>query len=255
MTTITFSSFKGGVGKSSIAILVANAIAASNRRVLFIDLDHQKNSTNYYQLGQQSTADTSLAGAIEHNDLAAGTVNSQIINVDLVPGSFKLLDHRNGPVETIADLLFGVDDQYDVTVIDCPPTIDNLVVGAWKAADCIITPVRLDSFDLNGIRFFESRLTRMDERAGDRWVVVVNFFATQRRDSQHALNFRYHESFRHSIQNLSEIRIPDSKSIHKAIHDGRTISRAKTKIRVYNAILDLASGAVGEPIQPAEEQF
>jgi chromosome partitioning protein len=255
MTTITFSSFKGGVGKTTIGILVANAIAASNRRVLFIDLDHQRNSTNYYQLGQKSTEKANLASAIKYNDLGSGIVTSQIINVDLVPASFELLDYRDGSMETIADLLFGVDDQYDVVIIDCPPTLDNLVIGAWKAADCIITPVRLDSFDLNGIRFFESRLALTDKHAADRWIVVVNFFPTPRIDTQRSLDLRYDESFKHSVANLSDIRIPISAAVRNAIHDGRTITKAKTKIRAYTAILDLATAAVGEPIVPTKELF
>ena len=215
----------------------------------------QKNSTNYYQLGQSSPDEAHLATAIKYNDLASGTVHSQIINVDLVPCTFKLLDHRDDSIDQIPDLLFGIEDDYDVAIIDCPPTIDNLVIGAWKAADCIVTPVRLDSFDLNGIRYFESRLAHLDERAIDRWMVVVNFFSTIRKDAQNSLDLRCNELFKHSVPNLSHIRIPDSKSIPKAIHDGRTISRAKTKIRVYEAILCLATDAVGEPIIPTEEQF
>lgn len=255
MTTIVFSSFKGGVGKTTVGILVANAIAASGRRVLVIDLDHQMNTTNYYRLGQPQAEETEISRAIVHNDLTAGTAPSQIINVDIVACSFRILEHVNKPPRTIGDLLFGVEDSYDACIIDCPLTVNNLVVGAWQAADRIVTPVHLDSFDLTGVQYFREFLRRSAPGATERWSVVENYHEPPRKTDQHSLDLQYDEAFRRMIPNLTDIRIPRRAAIMKAIHDTKGISTARTTETVYNAVVTLASHAMAESIEPHQGYF
>ena len=75
---ITFSSMKGGVGKSSDAILFANNLAARGYKVLFFDMDTNNSSTIYYCMGIANEFPTqNVAEALAHRTTEGYTVQSR----------------------------------------------------------------------------------------------------------------------------------------------------------------------------------
>jgi len=255
MHTIVSSSFKGGVGKTSLLILIGNALAASGRKILFLDLDHQLNTTHYHLPGLDTSQRFDLAKAITHNDLRSGIMGSQIVNTDIVPGSFRILDHRFSKPETLVRLVSQVADDYDVCLIDCPPSLDNMVVGAWLTADTIITPLRTDSFDLEGIRYFSTCVTRESDFDLDSWIPFINFYQMPKESEQYTLPIVYGEAIERSLPRLSSIRIPRASVIAKAIHFAEPITPAKKYAKVYQPILKLASAIIGNPVVPQNGWF
>jgi cellulose biosynthesis protein BcsQ len=92
---ITFSSMKGGVGKSSDAMLFANNLAARGYKILYFDMDTNNSSTIYYCMGIANEFPTqNVAEALAHRTTEGYTVQSRIPNVDIVPSSLRLFDIR-----------------------------------------------------------------------------------------------------------------------------------------------------------------
>ena len=93
---ITFSSMKGGVGKSTDAVLLANNLAARGLKVLFFDMDTNNSSTIYYTLGIADEFPTkNVAEALSRRSVEGCVVRSRIENVDIVPSSLRLFDIRS----------------------------------------------------------------------------------------------------------------------------------------------------------------
>ena len=131
ITVITFPGMKGGAGKSTDAVLLANNLAARGFRVLFFDMGTNSSATIYCTPG--------MADEFPTQNVAEGyAVKSRIPNVDIVPSSLRLFDIRPGDYHALKKTL--PDGKYDFVVIDTAPTYDNLVMNALYAADCIFTP-------------------------------------------------------------------------------------------------------------------
>jgi chromosome partitioning protein len=245
---ISLSSFKGGTGKSSLSVLLTNTYAAAGKRVLVVDLDHQQNTTSYHATDRDAIVSANIAEAYHRGRLDGNVLPSHVVNVDFVAGSFGILQQRSASPRTLAGLLEPVRGRYDVVVVDCPPTLDNLVLSAWDAADTIVTPARLDAFDLEGLDTFGETLKR-EAPDGKRWIVAVNFYRS-RSTGEGSLGFDLLEAYRDRFP-LSDYHVPDTTAIFRAVHNGEALTDAKRTQTVFQAIVGLAGEAYGEPVTPA----
>src|SRR5271165_3680932 len=154
----SIASQKGGVGKTSSAISISAGIARKGKRVLFIDIDSQANSSkvllsNYPQFQKQKTI---YATIIERNPLQIHKTN--VPNLDIVPSHILLsntdvelttaIDHRE---ERLKRELEVVKQKYDYLFIDCPPTLSWLTINAMTASDKVIVIVSPGYFELDSI--------------------------------------------------------------------------------------------------------
>jgi chromosome partitioning protein len=251
LKTITFSAVKGGVGKSSLAILTANYLAAAGERVLVLDFDIQ-NSTTFFYLEDPETADShNLARALQEDDLTGNIVPGLFL--DVVPSSFNLLKLRSTSDKTLKRILPQVADRYDYAVVDTPPTFDNLVLNAIVAADVIVTPVYLSLFDWKSAAFLREQIEVEAEKL-DSWRVLFNRYTEPRTDNPDAEINQYKELFRSDFgPYLLETRIPETRQVQKAIDTRASISTAKAKVRLHDAIASLAAEITGD--SPDVERF
>lgn len=249
MTTIALSSFKGGTGKSSLSVLLGNCYAVAGRRVLIVDLDHQQNVTRYHATDPDATRDRNIAEAFHRGTLDGNVLQSHIMNTDFVAGSFGILKQRAANPRTLARILEPVRGDYDVCIVDCPPTLDNIVLNGWYAADRIATPARLDGFDLLGIADFGNALGEEIPDHGP-WTIVLNFYRPPRSSSSDNLGFQLDEAFVAKYPNLSKARVPETVTIEKAIHGGVMITAAQRTRNVYDAVVSLATELIGDPVEP-----
>ena len=102
MNVITLSSLKGGVGKSSITIQLANCLGMAGKKVLVIDMDLNNSVSSYYLTDEtkENIGSKNIADALSKNGnkLADFTVPTQRRNVDLIASSLYLIDLRGGGV-------------------------------------------------------------------------------------------------------------------------------------------------------------
>ncbi len=155
MTTVAVLSLKGGVGKTTTTLGIAVAGWARGMLVLVIDLDPQANATSSLDVADHP---------FSMNDVLAdgrpGIAGEALVrsgwgpNVDVLT-SEEALAHRNRPegadsATRLRITLEGVADRYDLVVVDCPPSLDELTRNALAAADRALIVTEPGYFALQG---------------------------------------------------------------------------------------------------------
>lgn len=250
MKTITVSAFKGGVGKTMLATLLGVTYASSGYRVLCIDLDHQKNLSQYHVMDWDAARRKNIAEVFYGNSINENLLPSQIIGIQILAGSFKILKYRGASNRTLQRALSEIETEFDVCIIDTPPSLDTFSLNAWYAADTIVTPARSDSYDLEGLEIMRTEIIQELPEKIDDWKIVLNFYRPPRVNNNNSLNFQFFQAFEDSYPNIFNIKIPEASAIFRSIHNGEILSEARGKERAYKAIIGLASELIGKEVRP-----
>ncbi len=241
MKTICFSSIKGGTGKSSLCILVANYAAAAGYRVLVVDMDIQNSASSYY-LDSPDDADHKNIASVFHTErLAENILPSVYPGIDLLASSLDLVKFRAIGDRTLRRILASTELPYNFLFIDTAPTFDNLVLNALNAADLILTPVAFSQFDFKGSLFYEAQLRRETDKL-PAWHILFNFHRPSRTDNPDALRNQYEALFRGSFGDIiAPVVIPDTTLIRRSIDTGERITPTQAKAPLHAAIASLAA--------------
>lgn len=146
MKVVACYSFKGGVGKTSTAINVAWFAADSGMRTLLVDLDPQGYSTYCFRI-QSKKQDLDQRFFRSHKAWLKHIKGSDYDHLDVVPAhlSFRQFDITLSDMKKaetrLRRLLKGLNNHYDLVVLDCPPTISLLSENVFHASDMILAPV------------------------------------------------------------------------------------------------------------------
>lgn len=169
MIRVAIANQKGGVGKTTTAINIATAMAATGWRTLLIDLDPQGNASTGIGISPADRLSSSYELLIDEVPLAQSVQPTRIPGLDIVPAT---VDLSGAEVELVAvegrthrlSAALSVDSAYDICFIDCPPSLGLLTLNALAAADTLLVPLQCEFFALEGLSQLLQTVERVQQR-------------------------------------------------------------------------------------------
>jgi len=146
MRVLALYSIKGGVGKTAAAVNLAYEAARAGHRTLLWDMDPQAAATFYLRVEPRVKGGGKgiVNGKRALDDLVRAT---DFRGLDLLPGDFSYrdldlrLDRDKKGVKRLRKRIRPLDADYDLLILDCPPSISLTSEAVFRAADALVVPV------------------------------------------------------------------------------------------------------------------
>lgn len=212
---ITFSAMKGGVGKTTNAILVTNCLASRGYKVLFVDLDVFNNSgTTYYTTGLPGIDDVvakkNSFEALSKNTLKDYVIESKIQNVDLLANSVNTSKLRACGYYELQKTLSSGKEDYDYIIVDTSPTYDNIVINALVCADLILTPLQFNSFSVVTAKFLQKQLYDDCPNQAGKWYLLYSWWQEKLANFATSTQSQFVQVMEREFENILDVHIPST---------------------------------------------
>ena len=166
--TIAVVNQKGGVGKTTTAVNLTACLSDLGLKVLLCDFDPQANATSGLGIEKRKIKHSVYDVIINDTPVESAIIKTKYGSVlpssaDLAGAAVELIGMEN-PNYRLKESLASVKDQYDLILIDCPPSLEMLTLNALSAADEILIPVQCEYHALEGLSDLMTTLRMVKKR-------------------------------------------------------------------------------------------
>ncbi|MGH8907994.1 MAG: ParA family protein [Egibacteraceae bacterium] len=245
---------KGGVGKTTTAVNLAAALAEMDCRVLLLDLDPQGNASSGVGHRPEPASATIYEAISELVPLSDVLRPTALPNLTLAPASIDLAGaeielvsalSREGRLQRVIEPVRG---DFDVVIIDCPPSLGLLTINALCAADGVIVPIQSEYYALEGLGAFRRNAELIRAQLNPRLEItgfVLTMLDARTRLSQQVAQ----EVCRHFGERVFKTRIPRTVRLAEAPSYGQPITTFDPSSRGAMAYRRLATEVLDRLVQ------
>ncbi len=243
--TVAFANQKGGVGKTTSAVNACVVLAAQGFRVLLIDLDPQGNTTSSLGVDKSALAYTTYDVLIGQVPIEDAVVQDVRPNLDLLATTSVLAGAEVELVTSanrerrLKQAMSAVRHDYDITCIDCPPSLGLLTVNALTAADSVVIPIQCEFLALEGVSQLITTIDLVKRQLNpglDLLGVLMTMFDGRTRLSAHVVE----EVRRHFPDRIFASVVPRSVRLAEAPSYGQSIAEYDPGSRGAVAYIEFA---------------
>lgn len=157
MKVIAIANQKGGVGKTTTAVNLSACLAKRGQRVLLVDCDPQGNSTSGVGVDKRRCEKTVYDVLIGDENIKNAIVKTPYENLSICPSNISLsgaeieLVSEMGRETKLKNAVLSVKDDYDIVLIDAPPSLGLITINVLTAANSVIVPIQCEYYALEGV--------------------------------------------------------------------------------------------------------
>jgi chromosome partitioning protein len=157
MRIISLVNQKGGVGKTTSAVNIAAMLGKKNKKTLLIDLDPQANATSGLGLYENNFTHSVYEALLGNIDPKQAVYPTAVSNLSIMPSTKNL---AGAEIELVSEfnrerflkiMIDKIKDDFEIIIIDCPPSLGLLTINALTASNEVIIPVQCEYFALEGL--------------------------------------------------------------------------------------------------------
>ena len=154
---VALANQKGGVGKSTTAINLAATLAFQGQRTLLIDLDPQGNATSGLGVDRAAISTSIYDVLLKESEVDDSVEPTSVRDLFVIPAT---IDLAGAEIELVSlfsrenrlrNAITELEQEFDIILIDCPPSLGLLTVNAFTAADEVLIPIQCEYYALEGL--------------------------------------------------------------------------------------------------------
>jgi chromosome partitioning protein len=161
---------KGGVAKTTTAINLAATLNQKGKKVLLVDVDPQANATTGLGIDKTSLDYSIRDVLLEECEIQDAIISTDYEGLDVLPSNLglskleKQLAGETAPEYILRRYLETVYDDYDMIIIDAPPTLGRLAYNVLVASDSVIIPVQTEYYAMEGVVDLLDAIKEVEEK-------------------------------------------------------------------------------------------